>query len=858
MAATASVHMWGAHAEHDMDRFHDQAVLLLTEATEAAKDVTARLATGQALAENDEATTNSARSLVHLLQQILEFGVKDEWIHISHPSRPPFPREASYLARCIASNRGPPTALQMLQALEHRWRGAACPADVLPTSAVPATAANTIPPGRALRAYMHAVFNARATAALLAALHDARPTVLQDWQYAWSALQRDDASTLLAELERLDAVNRGALALPVEQPPADAGGPHIPVGQRVQGFMAKARTVATGVIQHTSAQATAFTQQLRSGGRPATADAAVELEDSSWCPPARLDDMHAADAGDPGPGAAPLNGTIRDSAFAGGLPPALADAGALLAADSASDYAVPLRLEEPEGDQVAPDLAGDAMGSFTAAAPPIRTNSPVLASANGSPTWAHTAHSALQRPQSSIDLGGSMDRQLSQRRSVDGTHMPAGVGSGPPTPEPARAAHAADGAAAGSVASGGAEVDINVLPAEVVTDTSGRQHGEFRIATTAGGREFRVARRFRQVRTLQQQLRGCYRGGNLDLFLPAAGEQELPPSWAEITKAATAVGSNRTTPATLASRRALLQRCFQDLLTQRPQLLLHAATLEFLGLARSDVPPAFLRPPSRASAASPPPPQVDRAGGAAAAAPAASRHLKMNLDVAHDMQLSEQEVAREQRGMCRGCGRTLGGAVEEPEAAAADGPTPLRRLSSLRRSMTWLLPEPEVAERPRRCHYDGGLYCVDCHSGQTAVIPARVVGAWDFRKVPVCDDAREFLLATRAQPLIRIDADEQPEVFARAPLLRETMRARRRIAQLLGTLTVAEDVGARDAALRLRFAAGQRVHLLEGDTLWSMVDLEDLARGAAFAQQPAWLAKVEEKLRSVHAQRGTA
>lgn len=328
-----------------------------------------------------------------------------------------------------------------------------------------------------------------------------------------------------------------------------------------------------------------------------------------------------------------------------------------------------------------------------------------------------------------------------------------------------------------------------------------------------------------------------------------AGEQELPPSWSEITKAATAVGSNRTTPATLARRRALLQQCFEDLLSQRPHLLLHAATLDFLGLSRADVPPAFLRPPSRSSAASPAPQPEP------AAAPASSRHLKMQLEAPAQAQLTDEEVAREQQGMCHGCGRALGGLREETEGGTADAPSPLRRLSSLRRSMLWILPEADQAERPRRCHYDGGLYCTGCHSGQTAVIPARVVSAWDFRKVPVCDDVHEFLTSTRAQPLIRIDAEEQAAAIARAPLLRETLLARRRIAALLGALTVAEDVAARDAALRLRFAAGQRVHLLEGEALWSMVDLEDLARGAAFAQVPAWLAKAEDKLRLVLSQR---
>lgn len=106
--------------------------------------------------------------------------------------------------------------------------------DMLPTSEVPATTSSAVPTTRALRAYLHAAFNSRAAAALLAALVDARATVLEDWHYAWSALHSPGAAALLAELERLDALNRGALALPVEAPPTDGSTHHVPVGQRVQ------------------------------------------------------------------------------------------------------------------------------------------------------------------------------------------------------------------------------------------------------------------------------------------------------------------------------------------------------------------------------------------------------------------------------------------------------------------------------------------------------------------------------------------------------------------------------------------------------------------------------------------------
>lgn len=276
--------------------------------------------------------------------------------------------------------------------------------------------------------------------------------------------------------------------------------------------MAKARTVASGVLQHTSAQASAFTQQLRSGRTPAAPDPAVELEHSSWTPSWPAEDsvldarMHSQDT-DVGSAAALLSGA------------SLADVGSPHASDGVAAAA-----DERDGRRT----------PFNGSAGPPRPASPLLPLLSGTPSPTKFA-GAFRRPPSAADLSPGFERQLSQRRSADGTpcHPAVSCGDLPPLghdlSERMSQGLALSGELVGQAVGGGlgdaepAPVSIHVCAAEVVPGTSRRQHGEFPIVTTAGGREFRVVRRFRQVRTLQQQLRGNYGGGNLDLFIPAAG-----------------------------------------------------------------------------------------------------------------------------------------------------------------------------------------------------------------------------------------------------------------------------------------------------------------------------------------------
>lgn len=86
------------------------------------------------------------------------------------------------------------------------------------------------------------------------------------------------------------------------------------------------------------------------------------------------------------------------------------------------------------------------------------------------------------------------------------------------------------------------------------------------------------------------------------------------------------------------------------------------------------------------------------------------------------------------------------------------------------------LPPAFLANTPRtqqphaRCAYTGLLYCPRCHTGQTAVLPATVLHAWDFAKQPVCTLAAEYLASIQDKPLLCVGA-VNPGLHARVPTL---------------------------------------------------------------------------------------
>lgn len=72
------------------------------------------------------------------------------------------------------------------------------------------------------------------------------------------------------------------------------------------------------------------------------------------------------------------------------------------------------------------------------------------------------------------------------------------------------------------------------------------------------------------------------------------------------------------------------------------------------------------------------------------------------------------------------------------------------------------------APKFHECFYTRRVYCTDCHSGTTRVIPARVLWHWDLEPAPVCDRAAEFLDRACVEPVINVSA-VNAELYASMP-----------------------------------------------------------------------------------------
>jgi len=217
----------------------------------------------------------------------------------------------------------------------------------------------------------------------------------------------------------------------------------------------------------------------------------------------------------------------------------------------------------------------------------------------------------------------------------------------------------------------------------------------------------------------------------------------------------------------------------------------------------------------------------------------------------------DDSLSRLQKGRCRGCGCAL------PDVR------PAATLSSLWRSLGSTVSAPA----PRRCHLDGWLYCPDCHSGETSVVPSQVLAKWDFKRYPVSDNALAYLQvcpaamlglrhppggpdlacalqATQAQQVLRIE-DVNPALYAYVPLLAEARSQRALAVQALRVARRAGAAGEAKAEALLQ-RAGRRHYLLESEDYWSLDDLVELSQGS-FSHLPQWLGAWREQMQSLAA-----
>ncbi|KAK9812803.1 hypothetical protein WJX72_004085 [[Myrmecia] bisecta] len=183
------------------------------------------------------------------------------------------------------------------------------------------------------------------------------------------------------------------------------------------------------------------------------------------------------------------------------------------------------------------------------------------------------------------------------------------------------------------------------------------------------------------------------------------------------------------------------------------------------------------------------------------------------------------ELIRLQRGLCAACRSAL-------PAPAKPG----RFLSG-----SW---SQSSAKGPRRCEYNGLLYCLECHHNDQEVIPARVLHNWDFGKRPVSSMAADYLGAISEQPLLCLGA-VNPGLYARVPLLARTHELRARTCKALASARASSPETAAKVE-RLLTAAGPKRYLLESADFWAMRDLTELSKGA-FSELPQWLNAAAER-----------
>lgn len=128
--------------------------------------------------------------------------------------------------------------------------------------------------------------------------------------------------------------------------------------------------------------------------------------------------------------------------------------------------------------------------------------------------------------------------------------------------------------------------------------------------------------------------------------------------------------------------------------------------------------------------------------------------------------------------------------------------------------------------RARLCHFSGQYYCDTCHTGETSIIPSRLVHNWDLAPREVSVKAVRLLAQVDQEPLLNLeqlnpDLAKHSESMAQTRVLRLKLR-------LLGDYLLTCRSG---ACKKLQARMGQRTYLLESSQLYSVLDLRQMAEG---------------------------
>ncbi|XP_028990467.1 pleckstrin homology domain-containing family M member 1 [Betta splendens] len=128
--------------------------------------------------------------------------------------------------------------------------------------------------------------------------------------------------------------------------------------------------------------------------------------------------------------------------------------------------------------------------------------------------------------------------------------------------------------------------------------------------------------------------------------------------------------------------------------------------------------------------------------------------------------------------------------------------------------------------RAKLCEFSGQYYCESCHSGDTSIIPSRMVHNWDVAQREVSKKALQLLAQVEHEPLLNLD-QLNPDLVRHAESMAQSHNLRQRL-RLLGDYLLICRSG---AYKKLQARMQKRSYLLESSHLYSVLDLRQIAEG---------------------------
>ncbi|RWS31676.1 DUF4206 and RUN domain containing protein-like protein [Leptotrombidium deliense] len=128
--------------------------------------------------------------------------------------------------------------------------------------------------------------------------------------------------------------------------------------------------------------------------------------------------------------------------------------------------------------------------------------------------------------------------------------------------------------------------------------------------------------------------------------------------------------------------------------------------------------------------------------------------------------------------------------------------------------------------KARVCNFDGYNYCLECHSDEKLIIPARILQNWDFARYSVSNKNRDKLMLTESEAFLDIKI-MSPILYKAVPAMEECLNLRTQLFYLHAYLFTCQET----VAVELRKIVWPREHLYEHIHLYSTSDLTQVQSG---------------------------